>query len=243
MRYPLKIGSLGLVLAAMLLLGAIGAGVASAAKFEAKPGFPVKFTGKGGVGLLETKSGKSVTCTSGEASGEVSGATAVANVSVVFKGCFAERLSTALLPCTTAGKASGEIATNAIVGKPVNLDTLGVQVGLLLEASSGVFAEFTCKSTLPQIPVEEDLTVTGEVIGQFKTTQVNEFRKSLNLEFVQANGVQAWTQIEGAGTQYFLETAGEGAIKFGPEQSAVGEAVAGETTTTALEGKELKVVP
>lgn len=157
MRYPLKIGSLGLALAAMLLLGAISTGVASAAKFEAEPSFPVKFTGKGGVGLLETKTGKSVTCTSAEASGEVSNATAVANVSVLFKGCFAEHLSTELFPCTSAGKASGEISTNAIVGKPVNLDTLGVQVGLLLEASSGTFAEFTCKSTKPQIPVEEKL--------------------------------------------------------------------------------------
>lgn len=232
-----------MALAAMLLLGAISAGSASAAEFKASPSFPVKFTGKGGVGLLETKTGKSVTCTSGETSGEVQNATAVGGVTVQFKGCFAERLTTQALPCTSAGASPGEIRTNTIIGKPVNLDPLKVQVGLLLEASSGTFAEFTCKSTKEEFPVEEVLTVTGELIGQFKTTQLNEFRETLNLEFVQASGTQAWTQIEASGPQYFLETAGSGAIKFGPEQSAVGEAVPGETTVTALEGKKVKVVP
>jgi len=241
MRYPRKIGRVGLALAAMLLIGAISAGAASAAKFEANPSFPVKFTGKGGVGLLETKGGHSVTCTSGEVSGEVSGATAIAGVSVQFKGCFAEHIPA--LPCTTSGKASGEIETNTIVGKPVNLDPLGVQVGLLLEASAGVFAEFTCKSSAGPIPVEEDVTVTGSLIGQVKTTQLNEFRSTLNLEFVQAGGNQAWTQVEGAGPSHFLLTKGEGTAPFGPEQSAVGEVVPGQTMTTALEGKQLKVVP
>lgn len=245
MRYPQKIGRLGLALVAMLLLGALTAGTASAAKFESTGGFPVGFTAKGGVGLLETKTGKSVTCTSGEAAGEVQGATAVGGITVQFKGCFAERLTMQALPCTSAGATNtGEIWTNTIVGKPVNLDPLKVQVGLLLEASGGgAFAEFTCKSTKEQFPVEEELTVTGELIGQFRTTQLNEFRKTMNLEFVQAGGTQAWTQLEAGGTQYFLETAGEGAIKFGPEQSAVGEAVPGETTVTALGGKEIKVVP
>jgi hypothetical protein len=241
MRYPQKIGKVGLALVAMLLLGAMSAGTASAAKFEASPSFPLKFTGKGGAGLLETKGGHSVTCTSAEASGEISGATAIAGVSVRFKGCFAEHLPA--LPCTTSGKASGEIWTNTIVGKPVNLDTLGVQVGLLLEPSAGAFAEFTCKSSVGPIPVEEEVTVTGSLIGQFKTTQLNEFRSTLNLEFVQAKGVQAWTQVEGAGASHFLLTEGEGTAPFAPEQSGVGEAVPGETTTTALEGKQIKVVP
>ncbi|HMI80269.1 MAG TPA: hypothetical protein VK480_00630, partial [Solirubrobacterales bacterium] len=166
---------------------------------------------------------------------------AVAGVSVQFKGCFAEHLPA--LPCTTSGKTSGEIWTGTIVGRPVNLDTLGVQVGLLLEPSAGAFAEFTCKSSVGPIPVEEDLTVTGSLIGQIRTTQLNEFRSTLNLEFIQAGGTQAWTQVEGAGASHFLLTKGEGTAPFGPEQSAVGEAVPGETMTTALEGKQIKVVP
>lgn len=244
MRYPLKIGSVGLALVALLLLGAIAAGTASAAKFEAKPSFPVKFTAKGGVGLLETKAGHSVTCASAEATGEVSGATAVANVSVNFHECAAEHLSTQALPCTTSGAATGEIRTEAIAGEPIDLDSLHVQAGLLLKPASGeVFAKFVCKSAFPQIPVEETLTVTGSLIGQVKTTQLNEFRSTLSLEFVQAGGVQAWTQVEGAGAQHFLLTKGEGTAPFAAEQSAVGEAVPGETTTTALEGKQIKLVP
>ena len=242
MRYPLKIGSLGLALAAMLLLGAVAAGTASAAEFQAKPSFPVKFTGKGGVGLLETKAGHSVTCTSAEASGEVSGKTAVANVSVNFHGCAAEHLSA--LPCSSASAASGEIRTETIAGEPVDLDPLHLQAGLLLKPASGeVFAKFVCKSTVPQIPVEETLTVTGSLIGQVKTTQLNEFRSTLSLEFVQASGIQAWTQVEAGGASHFLLTKGEGTAPFAAEQSAVGEAVPGETTTTALEGKQVMLVP
>jgi hypothetical protein len=224
----------------MLLLSAIAAGVASAAKFEAKPSFPVKFTGEGKVGLLETKKGHSVTCTSAKASGEVSGAEVVANVSVAFKGCFAEHVPA--LPCTTAGHASGEIVTNAITGKLVNLDPLGAQVGILLEPASGeVFAEFSCENSA--LSVKETLKVTGSVIGQVKTTELNEFRSSLDLEFAQAAGVQAWTQVGGSGPSYFLLTQGEGTAPFAAEQSAVGEAAPGTTTVTALEGKQIKVVP
>jgi hypothetical protein len=239
MRFPVKIGSVGLALVAMLLLGAIAAGAASAARFEASPGFPVKFSGEGKVGLLETKGGHSVTCTSAKASGEVSGEHAVANVSVAFKGCFAEHAPA--LACTTSGRASGEIVTNTIVGEPVNLGPGGLQVGLLLKPSGEVFAEFTCESG--PLSVKETLKVTGSVIGQVKTTELNEFRSSLDLEFVQAAGVQAWTQVGGAGASYFLLTQGEGTAPFAAEQSAVGEAAPGTTTVTALEGKQIKVVP
>jgi hypothetical protein len=242
MKHPVKIATLASALVAVLLLGAIAASAASAAEFQAKPSFPVKFSAEGGAGLLETKAGHSVTCQSTSASGEVSGATAVAGLTVRFKGCFAEHL--AVLPCTTSGAASGEIVTNTIVGKPVDLDTLHVQVGLLLESSAtaGVFAEFTCEST-NGLPVKEKIKVTGSVIGQVKTTQLNEFRSTLNLEFVQAGGVQAWTQVEGAGAQHFLLTEGTGTAPFAAEQSAVGEAAPGTTTTTALEGKQIKLVP
>lgn len=240
MRFPVKIGSVLLALLAMSLLGAITAGAASAAKFEASPGFPVKFTGEGKVGLLETKKGHSVTCTSAKASGEVGGEHAVGSVSVAFKGCFAEHASA--LTCTTSGKASGEIVTNTIAGEPVNLGLVGGQVGLLLKPASGeVFAEFVCEYA--PLSVKETLKVTGAVIGQVKTTELNEFRSSLDLEFVQAAGVQAWTQVGGAGASYFLLTQGEGTAPFAAEQSAVGEAAPGTTTVTALEGKQLKVVP
>lgn len=243
MRSPVKIGSVLLALAAMLLLGAISAGAASAAEFKAEPSFPVKFTAKGGPGLLETKSKHSVTCTETEGSGEVSGATSVANVSVRFKGCAAEHLTTQTLPCTTPGQGTGEIVTNSIKATPVDLDPLHVQAGLLLEPASGTtFASFVCKAA-GGLPVEETLTVTGSLIGQVPTTQLNEFRSTLSLEFVQASGIQAWTQVEAAGAQHFLLTEGKGSAPFAAEQSAVGEAAPGTTTTTALEGKKVKLIP
>lgn len=241
MRYPAKIGRLSLALAAVLLLGAIAANVASAAEFQAKPSFPVKFTGEGGAGLLETKAGHSVTCKRTKATGEVANATAVGGLTVHFEECFAEHLVP--LTCTGGGGVSGEIVTNTIVGTPVDLDPLHVQAGLLLESSAagGVFAEFTCENTA--LGVKEKIKVTGQVIGQVKTTQLNEFRSTLNLEFVQGGGVQTWTQVEGAGAQHFLLTEGTGTAPFAAEQSAVGEAVPGTTTTTALEGKQIKLVP
>lgn len=233
-----------MALVAVLLLGAIVASSASAARFEAKPSFPVKFTAEGGAGLLETKAGHSVTCQKTVASGEVESPTSVGGLIVHFQGCFAEHL--AVLPCTSAGTevSPGEIVTSAIVGEPVDLDPLHVQAGLLLKSSltTGVFAEFTCVST-SGLPVNEKIKVTGSVIGQVKTTQLNEFRSSLNLEFVQAGGVQAWTQVEGAGAQHFLLTEGTGTSPFAAEQSAVGEAAPGTATTTALEGKQIKLVP
>jgi hypothetical protein len=243
MRFPVRIGSIGLALVAMLLLSVIAAGAASAAEFKAEPSFPVKFTASGGAGLLETVGKKSVTCTETEGGGEVSGPTAVANVSVTFKGCFAEHLSSVAVPCTTSGKEPGEIVTNAIKGIPVDLDPLHVQAGLLLEPASGTtFATFVCTGK-GGLPIEETLTVTGSLIGQVKTTQLNEFRSTLNLEFVQASGVQAWTQVEATGPQHVLLTEGKGSLNFAAEQSAVGEAAPGTTTTTALEGKKVKLVP
>lgn len=240
MKYPANIGKLSLALVAVLMLGVIAASSASAAEFQAKPSFPVKFTAKGGAGLLETKGGHSVTCKETTASGEVAAATSVAGLTVHFKGCFAEHL--AALPCAS-GEIEGEIVTNTIVGKPIDLDALHVQAGLLLEssASGGVFAKFTCESS--SLGVSEEITVTGAVIGQVKTTELNEFRSTLDLEFVQAGGVQAWTQVEGAGAQHYLLTSGTGTAPFAAEQSAVGEAVPGTATTTALEGKQIKLVP
>lgn len=242
MKHPVKIARLASALVAVLLLGAIAAGSATAAEFQAKPSFPVKFNGEGKAGLLETKGGHSVTCKETTASGEVENAGSVGGLTVHFKGCFAEHLPA--LPCTSASPAvSGEITTNTIVGKPIDLDPLHAQAGLLLESSAagGVFAEFTCKNT--SLGVNEEIKVTGSVIGQVKTTELNEFRSTLDLEFAQAGGVQAWTQVEATGPQHFLLTEGKGTAPFAAEQSAVGEAVPGTTTTTALEGKQIKLVP
>jgi hypothetical protein len=237
MRYPRKIVGVGLALAAIFLLGAITAGAASAAEFAASPGFPVKFSGAGSVGLLETKAGRSVTCTETRASGEVGSATN-AKATVVFKGCYAEHLP--LLSCTSEGRASGEIATNPISGTPVDLNSAKTEVGILLQPASGeVFTEFKCSLA----PVNETIKVTGSVIGKVPTAELNSFRSQLHLEFHALKGEQEYTQVEGAGARHVLLTEGKGTEPFAAEESGISEAVPGTTTLTAEGGGQIKVVP
>ena len=237
MRYPAKIGRVGLALVAMLLLGAISAGSAAAAEFASSGGFPVKFSGEGEAGLLETVEGRSVTCTEGSASGEVAGSKE-AKATVVFKGCHAEHFP--LLTCTTSGKAAGEIATKSMKGTPVNLDTTKTDVGILLQPASGeVMAEFNCSLGF----VNETLIVKGAVIGKVQRADVNKETATIHLEFKALKGKQEYTQIEGAGTQYFLTTEGEGTAPFKAEQSGINEAIPGSTVLTAEEGKKIKIVP
>lgn len=230
-----------MALVAMLLLSAIAAGAASAAKFEAEPEFPVKFTGTGGTGLLETVGHHSVTCEKATASGTVATSGEAKEIFVHFKGCFAEHA--AALKCTTAGSAEGEISTNSIKGTPVDLDAAHTEVGLLLEpsVSGGAFTKFTCK--ISALGIEEELEVTGSTIGRVKPTELNEFRSSLNLEFIQVGGTPLWSQVEGTGTRHVLVTSGKGTEPFAAQESAIGEAVPGSTETVASEGKKLKVIP
>lgn len=226
-----------MALVAMLLLGAIGAGPASAAEFAASPGFPVKFTGTGSVGFLETEAGRSVTCTEGQASGEVGSSTA-AKASVVFKGCHAEHLP--LLACTSSGRASGEIATKALKGTPVNVDAGQEEVGILLQPESGsVLAEFTCSLG----PVKETITVTGSVIGKIPNAELGEPRSTLHLEFKAVKGAQEYTQVEEAGAEHVLMTEGKGTEPFEAEKSGINEAVPGSTTLTAEAGGQIEVIP
>lgn len=239
MRYPVKIGSIGVALLAAIVLSAFAAASATAATFEAEPSFPVKFTGEGGPGFLETKAGRVVTCTSTEASGEVSSASEVKNVSVRFKGCFAEHV--ALLTCQSKGAASGEIVTNSIKAKPVDLNAAKTEAGLLLEpeAAGGLFAEFKCEIG----PIKETLKVKGSVIGKVPNGELNSFRETLHLEFKETKGTPEPNQVEGAGEKHVLLTQGEGTEPFAFEESGIQEAVAGTTVTKALEGKKIKLVP
>jgi hypothetical protein len=235
MRCPRKIGQMGLVLAAVSLLSGIAATTASAAKFEAEPSFPVKFTASGGPGFLETAKGRAVTCTSTEATGEVSGATEVKNVSVHFKECFAEHV--ALLKCGT----KGEIVTNKIKASPVDLNAAKTEAGLLLEpeAAGGLFAEFNCELG----PIKETLKVKGSIIGKVPTTELNEFRETLDLEFRETKGTPEPNQVEGTGEKHVLLTEGQGTEPFAFEESGIQELVPGTTATKALEGKKIKLVP
>jgi hypothetical protein len=240
MRCRRKIGSTALSLVAVLLLGGIATASASAATFEAKPSFPVKFTATGGAGLLQTAKGRTVSCKESTGSGEVASATAVSGVAVTFKGCFAEGL--AVLKCTGTGNVagSGEITTKPIKGEPVDIDKAHTKAGILLSPEGELFAEFKCEfSTL----VVETVKVKGSVIGKVKDTDVNKFTKELHLELIEVKGTPMPNQVEEAGEKHVLLTKGEGTEPFEFEESGIQESVPGTTTTTALEGKEIKLVP
>jgi hypothetical protein len=238
MGFPRKLRHGGLALVAVLALCGISAASASAAEFQAQPSFPVRFTANGGAGFLETAAGRVVTCLHTEGSGEVASSTEVKNVQVRFKQCFAERL--ALLTCTSPGAASGEIVTNAIKATPVDLDAGHSEAGLLLQSEAGgLFVTFQCALG----PVQETLSVKGSVIGKVPTNELGEFRETLNLEFRQSGGTPEPSLVEGAGEPHVLLTKGEGTEPFEYETSGIQELMAGEATTTALEGKKVKLVP
>lgn len=236
-----RVGSMFLALVTALLLSGIAAASASAAKFEAEPSFPVKFSASGGPGFLETAGirHRSVTCLKTEASGEVSSATEVKNVSVTFQGCFAEHL--ALIKCQTKGEAEGKIVTKPIKAKPVNLDALQKQVGLLFETevSGGFFAEFECKFG----EIQETIKVKGSIIGKVPLTDLEKFTETIHLEFIQVAGMPLVSQVEGKGEKHVLLTEGEGTEPFAAEESGVQEAAPGTATATAQEGKKIKLVP
>ncbi|MGE5527148.1 MAG: hypothetical protein ACM3Q9_00615 [Methanosarcina sp.] len=230
MRYPRKIGVLGLALVAMLMLGVVAAGAASAAEFKANPSFPVNFTGSGKVGLLETKGGRSVTCAETKVNTGAVVSSEEATATVVFEGCFAEHV--ALLTCQS-GSVSGQIVAK-VKATPIDLNSAHTEAGLLLEPASGTqFASFHCVLG----PVNEELIVTGSVIGKVPNAQLNEFRTTLNLEFKATLGAQEYTQVEGTGTPHVLMTEGKGTEPFAAEESGISEAVPGTTTLTATAGQ------
>jgi hypothetical protein len=233
-----KLGSMGLSLVAVLLLGGIATASASAAKFEAKPSFPVNFTASGNAGLLETVAGRRVSCTSSTGVGAVANGTEVSVSAVTFTGCFAEGIKP--LECTTTGQASGVIKTNPIKGSPVDIDKAHTKAGILLEATAGVFTEFNCKLGAF---VNENIKVEGSIIANVKATDLNVFTKELHLELLAVKGSPVVSQVEEAGAKHVLLTSGTGTEVFAAEESGIQEAVPGTTTTTAQEGKEIKLVP
>ncbi|MGN6816551.1 MAG: hypothetical protein ACTHK3_10790 [Solirubrobacterales bacterium] len=219
----------------MLLLSAIAAGAASAAEFGAKPAFPVNFTGSGKTGLLETKGGRSVTCTETVVTSGAVASSSEAHAEVVFHGCFAEHLP--LLTCQTAGSASGVIVTN-VKATPIDLNATHTEAGLLLTPASGeVFVEFKCSLG----PINETLTVKGSVIGKVPTSELNSFRSSLHLEFKALKGAQEFTQVEGTGAKHVLMTEGKGTEPFAAEESGISEAAPGTSTLNAEEGKQVEL--
>jgi len=95
-----------------------------------------------GGGKPEDLETASVDCEAETNTGEVVGKDEVGNIHVVFTGCKA----LGVIPCTSAGAASGEIRVNKLKGKLGYINKAAHEVGVLLEpaAKHGAFAEFEC---------------------------------------------------------------------------------------------------
>ena len=137
----------------MCLLACLAAGaassVASGATYE-QPVFygkaaigsvvgHVSFTGTGGEANLETSPAHSVVkCTSGAASGEVTGPTTTKKSIVRFTGCTLSGFK------CESGLVEGESVTNSLEGTLGQIATSG-KVGVMLKAETGTeLASFTC---------------------------------------------------------------------------------------------------
>jgi hypothetical protein len=227
-----------MILLAVFAVSALAAASVSAAEPEWRQkgaklpvGKKVTFTGTSGEGELRTTSGSftEVKCTAGTSSGEIEGEKSASKVTVTFTGCkdnFGRK-------CTSAGKASGEIVSNAVSGELGYLNKAEKKVGLVLSGTGGtkVFAAFECGSP----PFGSASTVTGEVIGEVKP--INEEKTTGELIYRESagegTGEQEWDEFEGKAEEKTLETAVAGGT---PVESAI----VSTSNTTFAEAVEIK---
>ena len=167
--------SLGLAaLAALSVMAAMGAGIASASEPTAVPTspntLPVVFHGHGGHSELNTTSNHQVTCKTSTSKGEISSATTAQNVEVTFHECTA---FFGLVECTTPGQPEGTVKTTVLHATLVYLS--GSTKGLLLKPKEGThIATMNCGGTT--------ITVTGQVLGRL--VQVSHTEWTLHFEMV-----------------------------------------------------------
>jgi hypothetical protein len=136
----------GLALVAVLALSGIAAASASAVVEPAFVSGGVKntFTSTSGKGTLETVGGKTVKCTADTNAGEITKAAETNKITklvITFTGCESSGIK-----CNSAGKGSGVIETNALVGQLGFLkQTAPEEIGVDLEPKEGkFFVEFEC---------------------------------------------------------------------------------------------------
>jgi hypothetical protein len=207
-----KVKIIGVILVAVLALGALASASASAAPewFKGNPavvvkaGEKVQFTGKAGAGVLEAEGGHgTVKCTGDTSKGEIEGPSTVEHVVVTDTGCVKGAKK-----CTSPGAGSGTIRTNDMTGVNIWLDHLHTKAGILFTPSVTVpFVTFTCQGE-----VEEE--VTGELIGEAKPVSGMPANTG-TLTFAQEKGTQRWLMNEETGVLHDLKA-------FGLVQSGVG---------------------
>ena len=133
-----------------------------------------KFTGLGGVAMLETVYSVKVTCKTETSNGEYTSSKTVGNILVVFMGC-----ESVGFKCYSAGAAEGVIAINPLAGMLV-WEKYGKKAAIDLSPQIGeVIAEFTCGPSA--------VRVTGSVLTNIP---VNKSELSVEQKFTAKKGKQ-----------------------------------------------------
>ncbi len=189
-----RIRFIALAIGAALTLGAAVSATASAALPEWFKGGAVitanvKFKGKSGAGLLQTKGGTQVKCTGGSAEGEIVPAKAISKTEVAFTGC--ELVGGG--ECKTVGDAAEEVKTKALKGELGYIEKPTKKVGLKLEPeeAGGLFANFIC---VLFIGMPEEMR--GGMIAKTEPLNVEQTTGKLVLQQT-PKGVQDFKKFEG----------------------------------------------
>jgi hypothetical protein len=172
-----RIGIIGLCLMAVVAASAVSAASSSAAlpEFKSANGFPVTFISSSLLPLLPTLKSQilgkeeNIVCKTASDKGEISNATTVAKIKVTYTECKEESAPTKM--CTTTGKATGTIETEAISGKIGYVgsaaELVNKLVGIELKPTGLVFIIFTCTGKA------EKVTVEGCTVGVATPTNVS----------------------------------------------------------------------
>jgi hypothetical protein len=173
-----------LTMVAVFATSAVAASSAAAVLPEFSPSSGVTLNGTSGAGLLETKSGTKVTCTSNTDSGEITGPKAVSKIKVTFKGC-----ESGGFKCSTAGAASGELVTEELKATLGYINATTKEVGVDFTPVGAKFIEFNCVGGIIEV------TVTGSVICP--VTPINTKTKTFTVACRQEKGIQKPTKLVG----------------------------------------------
>jgi hypothetical protein len=206
----------GLLCAAMMALS-VGTASAAAPVFFGKAAVgstvaSVPFTGSGESSFFEDKSGTKITCAKTVAfSGEISGATEMANVQLTLGVC-----ETGGTACgVNQHEGGGEVSFETLAGALGNVTptTPGIRLFNQSTGRGGVLLEFTCSGGAVKVTLRG--SVIGAVSGASGTSVAEgKLAASPKLAFVESKGIQKYAHFlpgEGeAGTEQAEANVGAG---------------------------------
>ncbi|HEX5224111.1 MAG TPA: hypothetical protein VFW29_03170 [Solirubrobacteraceae bacterium] len=173
----------------------------------------VSFTDTWGAWFIEAQSGNKLSCNGATGSGEVTGATTVANDHIALSGC-----ETSGVECHNA--AANEVVLNTLAGSlgSVSATAPGLRLFSQAEGKGGVLTEYTCAGGAVKVAWR------GSVIGSLsgasgKTVEEGKLAGSIRETFSQSAGVQKYVRFlagEGeAGEEQLEQNTGAGFEKLG----------------------------